>query len=389
MKKYKLLALGAIVALVGLFALPVAAGASSGGMRSGTTATVGGDEVLDSTAYLAGSTVRVSGTIHGDLYCAGQNIDITGTIDGDVICAGQTVTVAGKVSGNVRVAGQTVTVTGYIARNLTVFGQSVVLTDSTNVSGDATVFGSSLRLGGFIGRDAVLGGQTVTVLGSVGRNVTVSVEDLVVAGNARVGGSLDYTSRNTLQKDTTAVIAGQTQRHDPPTHQEDRAVNVWAAAAWGSLFWLGCTLVLGLILLGLAPRTFRASADILTKQAGWALVSGFAALILTPIVAITLMITVLGVAAGFALLLVWGAALIVSYSYVSFALGEWIAAKAGWKLKWHGVTSLVLGAIVLALLMLIPILGGLVGFLALSWGLGSQAMVVSASIRGRSKTAKS
>lgn len=381
MKKYKLLAVAAVLAPVGLVAAPVAAHSMTN-MRSGNIASVAKDEVLDSSVYLAGTTVTVAGTVRGDVYCAGQNVDVTGTVEGDVICAGQTVSISGSVLGDVRVAGQTVTLAGPVAHNLTAFGQSVTVAGSAVINMDATVYGSSVQMGGKVGRDATVGGQTVTLAGSIGRNVVAGVEQLAVGGGARIGGDVEYTSYNQLDKGNGASITGKTTRHDPPADYE-KAESSWATQFWNVAFWFGAWLVLGLLLLGLMPRNIKTTADLMAKQGGWALLAGLAALILTPIVAVMLMFTLVGIPAGVALLLLWAVAMLAAYAYSGFALGQWVSVQAGWKLKWPPVASLALGLVLLALLMLIPVIGGLFSFLALVWGLGGVVLAAGRYHRTR------
>ena len=383
MKKYRLLAVAAVLTLVGLVAAPVAAhGSVTMNMRSGNIASVGKDEVLDSSVYLAGTTVTVAGTVKGDVYCAGQNIDVTGTVEGDVICAGQTVSISGNVLGDVRVAGQTVTLAGPVAHNLTAFGQSVTVAGSAVVNMDATVYGSSVQVGGKIGRDAVVGGEVVTLAGTVGRNVVAQVGQLAVGGGARIGGDVEYTSSNQLDKGNGATITGKASRHDPPA-DEQRADSTWANQFWGVAFWFGSWLVLGLLLLALMPRNLKSTSELMVKQGGWALLAGLAALVLTPIAAVLLMVTLVGIPAGVVLLLLWVVAMMAACAYSAYALGQWIAMQTGWKLKWPDLTSLVLGLFVLALLMLIPVVGGLFSFLALVWGLGGLVLAAGRYHRTR------
>ncbi len=381
MKKYRIMAVALLAALVTLLAVPLTAHAATN-MRSGTTASVAQGETIDGSVYLAGSTVTVAGSVHGDVYCAGQNIDITGTVEGDVICAGQTVNVSGNVLGNIRVAGQTVAIAGPVARNVSVFGQSITFTGNAVVNGDITAFGSMLQIGGKIGRDATVGGQNVTLGGTVGRNVVSYVEQLTVGNGAHVGGNVDYTSSNQLQVGASGSVSGQTQRHDPPKHEEKQQ-ETWATRVWGVAYWFGATLLFGLFLLGLAPRSFKSSMPLMIKQGGWALLAGFATLIMTPVVAVLLMATVIGIPVGISLLLVWGVALVASFAYSGYTLGEWMTVHASWKLKLPRFSALVLGLLVLSILMLIPVVGGLFGFLALVWGLGGLTLAFGRYLKTR------
>lgn len=382
MKKYRLMAVGVLVALLGVLVAPVAGHAATTNFRSGTTASVAKDEVVDSTAYLAGTTLTVQGDVKGDLYCAGQTVDISGTVEGDVICAAQNITISGNVLGNVRVAAQTVTLSGPVARSVTAFGQSVTLTSSAVVNNDVTAYGNTLQLAGKVGRDAVVGGESVSLEGTVGRDVTANDAHLTLGSTARVGGGLNYTSNNTVELATGAVVTGKTERHTPPV-KEKKAESTFANRFWGVAYWFGAFLLFGWILLGLAPRTYRTASDVMVKQGGWALLAGVVALVMTPIVVVLLMVTVIGIPVAVALMFLWLIALVASYVYSGYAIGAWVASSASWKLKWPGFLSLLLGLVILAALMLIPVVGGLFGFLALVWGLGGIVMTCNRHLKAR------
>ena len=381
MKRFRLMAVMAIMALVGLSAVPIVAHAQTN-FRTGTSASVAKDEAVDATAYLAGATVTVAGDVRGDLYCAGQNVDITGTVEGDVICAGQTINISGNVLGNVRVAGQTVTLSGPVARSVTAFGQSLTLTGNAVVNGDVTAFASSLELGGKVGRDATLGGQNVTIDGTIGRNTTATDMLLTLGSAAHLGGTLDYTSKNDVQMTTGAVVAGPTQHHLPPAH-EQRAQNGFVARFWGVAYWFGAFLLFGLVLLGFAPRRYRMTSEVMVKQGGWALLAGIVSLVMVPIIAVILMVTVIGIPLGITLIMLWLISMMASFVYSAYTIGEFIAVQASWKLKWPNAIALLLGLVILALLMLIPVVGGLCGFLALVWGLGGIVLLCGKRLKSR------
>lgn len=383
MKKYKLLVAAALAVMVGALALPLAAHAGSN-IRSGTTASVGKDEVIDATVYLAGSTVTVAGDVQGDLYCAGQTVNITGTVEGDVICAGQSVTVSGKVLGNVRVAGQTVTITSPIARSLTAFGQTVTVDNGSVVNADATVFGNVVQLNGRVNRDATVGGQAVTIDGTIGRNTTAVDTELTLTRSARLGGTLEYTSRNEVKRDGGAVVGGKVQRHEPQTHDQ-RVRNGFVDRFWGIMYWFAAFLVFGLAVLAFAPRTYKKTSTLMMKQGGWALLAGVVTLVMAPIVSIMLIVTLIGLPVGVALFMLWIIALVAAYVYSSYTVGQWVAAQASWNLKWPVFSSLVLGLVILALIMMVPIVGSLFAFLALVWGLGGIVLLSGQYIRHRSE----
>ena len=384
--KHRLLAITGLLALVGLLAVPVAVHAAESNMRSGTSATVSRDETVDATAYLAGGTVSMAGDVRGDLYCAGQSVEITGTVEGDVFCAGQTVNITGRVTGSVHVAGQAVTVSGPIGHSLTALGQNVTVSGNAVVGSDATVMGATVQMSGKIGRDLVVGGQDVTLSGAVDRNVTAYDESLTLLNGAKVGGGLEYTSKVQVVKDQGARVMGQTQRHEPKDYQVSTQ-DSWAAKFWSAVYWFLALLVTGLVLLGMVPRSYKSTSTFMIKKAGWALLAGFAGLILAPLAAVLLMITFLGLPLGFALLALWLVAMLLAYVYSGYALGTWVSEQAAWKLKWPRVSSLGIGLLLIVLLALVPFVGGLLSFLALVWGLGGMVLAFGSYMKSNTKAA--
>lgn len=384
--KYKVLAIAVVLSLFSfLVAAPVAAH-EEGNMRSGDTATVAKDETLDASAYLAGANVTVAGTVRGDVYCAGQNINISGTIEGDLICAGQSITVTGRVMGDVRVAGQTINLDGPVTHSLTAMGQNVTLTANAVVNDDATVYGSTAQIDGKVGRDLVAGGQAVAISGNVGRNVNVSSDKPVLTNGARIGGDLQYTSRNEVEVTKGAKVAGKTERHEPQQGSSSQSPqNEWVARMWGVGYWLLAFLFVGLVLVAIAPRTYKTAYRHMTRQGGWTLLSGLMALVLAPIVAVALAVTVIGIPLGVTFGVLWIVALAFSFVYSGYSFGAWITEQASWKLKWPMATSLGLGLVLLALVMMIPIVGGLITFLALVWGLGGIVMTAGSYVKHRNE----
>ena len=61
----------------GLLAIPALA---EGYVNTSNASQVMAGQEVDGSAYLAGNSVTMSGTVKGDLYCAGNTITITGTV---------------------------------------------------------------------------------------------------------------------------------------------------------------------------------------------------------------------------------------------------------------------------------------------------------------------
>ena len=358
--------LASVLVVVGL-GWTVTAHAQSN-FRTGDDVTVGEGQVVDQTLFAYGRTIDVAGTVNGDIFCAGQNVTITGTVTGDVICAGQTVHVAGDVGGNVRVAGQNVTIAGTIARNLTVGGQSVVLDDSGHVHGDAEVGGQSVTLNGAIDRDLAAGATALTLSGIVARDVTATTADLTLGGNARIGGDLTYTSMNTLTRASGSHVGGTIARHNPPA---DHGNGMWSGAVIGggfmmALYTFAAFLLIALALILLFPGFIHAATEVAVAAPWKTLLVGFLASIIVPVVILALMFTAIGVPLALLALLTWVVVVCVSVPFAAYYLGSLLLSKSTNNPIW----MMLLGAAIILILFMIPIIGFLTWLVAMWFGLG-------------------
>jgi len=100
---------------------------------------------------------------------------------------------------------------------------------------------------------------------------------------------------------------------------------------------------------------------------------GFAILVATPIAAGIAMLTVVGAMVGGAVLALYAATLLLALVTAALFLGDGLLRLFGRGLRTgigRRLSALIVGAVLLAALVAIPILGGLILFLALCLGLG-------------------
>ena len=142
---------------------------------------------------------------------------------------------------------------------------------------------------------------------------------------------------------------------------------------------------LGLLLILLLPGVGTRAIDVLRAEPWASLGIGAAILVITPIVA--LIVFIIGIFIGgwwLGLLLIplWILALAVGYVVSGFLLGRLIFARLGWG-RYHDILALLAGLFVLAVVGIIPVLGWLVGLVALVFGTGALALAVSRRARMR------
>ena len=107
---------------------------------------------MEEDLYVAGSTVKIAGTIKGDLIVlATDHLEVSGRVEGDVIGFATTANIGGMVGGSVRLAGVDFGITAEVDGDVVGLGRDLRLGGS--IAGDTLVWSRSLFAGGRVGHD--------------------------------------------------------------------------------------------------------------------------------------------------------------------------------------------------------------------------------------------
>ena len=236
-----------------------------------------------------------------------------------------------------------------------------VLVDRDQVAGDIFVVDGDVTVRGTVTGDIVVVDGDVTIRGTVEGDV-LTVAGLATLGRAgRVEGDIVYADDEPVLT-PGAQVAGEIQKFDVNDAGILGAIGAFIAITL-SMF------LLGLVLLLLAPKAADAVARTARAKPGISAGVGLLAFFLIPIIAIAAFFTVVGIPLGIILLLLLLPLYAISYVTAAFALGQRI-------LKDSRILAFLVGLVILGLLSLIPIVGGLVVFLAMVFGLGLLLMTL-------------
>ena len=322
------------------------------------------------------SNVAINGTIHGDLIATGNNISVDGSVTGDVVAAGQSVMIRGQVGGSVRAVGNMVVLDGKVTNDLLVAGNELTILSNGRVGRDAIVGAASTTISGQIGRDLQVGGTNAKIDGGIGGSVLATVERLQLTDRATVGGSLKYTSKNEAQIANMSSVKGTIERQTPDPGRAP-LVTGQAALVVDWLKGLIGLLILGILVVFFFPGFSRRAGEALVHSPWLTLAIGALVLIGLPILAIVFFavgVVIGGWWIGFVVLSLFVVVLALSIPVAAVGVGGAVLRIARRPVPvW---LALFIGLIVLLLVALIPILGGLVIFCALLFGMGATTIAV-------------
>jgi hypothetical protein len=237
-------------------------------------------------------------------------------------------------------------------------GRLVVAQDETVDA--AVLFHGSATIDGTVTKSLVVFDGPTEISGHVQQDVFVFNGPVTVRSGAQIDGDLVTSETPTVEQGAT--VTGDQQRVS--TRFDAGAVGVASRFAW----WLGysvSTLVLGLILLLIAPgldaAIIRAVREPVGPSIGW----GALAFFLLPVVAVLLLVIVVALPLGLFLLLALGLIYTVGYVAGAHGLGRLLV-----KPPTSRFLAFLAGWAILRAFALIPVLGGLVWLLASIVGLG-------------------
>ncbi|HUH96708.1 MAG TPA: hypothetical protein VLZ89_05075 [Anaerolineales bacterium] len=425
--------LGAIL-LMAMLTLTAVTPAHAFDGRGGDQITIQSGDVINDDLYVGANEFVLNGTVNGDVVAGGKMITINGTINGDLLAAGQTIVINGTVTGASRIAASVLFIgeNASIGRDMLGAGYSLEARKGSVIGRDVIVAAAQVLLAGNVSRNVQAATGGLEIAGNVGGNVKAEVGEagqgqavpptmfvgqstvpvpwvrpgLTIDPSAKISGNLNYTQSADLTF-PSGVVNGKITRSLPPAGQAAPGARAPATAAQKIGDWslnllrsLVTLILIGLFLLWLIPASIKKPTEKLQARPwpslGWGVVA-YAAFIFAILLIVFAMIlggilfgaltlgtlggTVvwLGLLVLFALIL--GFVLVTSFiTKVIFgmALGRWILVQARSPLAGHRFWPMVIGvaitvvAVALLSFPLIPgILGGLLNFLIILFGLGA------------------
>jgi cytoskeletal protein CcmA (bactofilin family) len=342
-------------------------------LRSEGTVVVASEEVVDDDLYIGGNEIIIDGTVNGDLWAAGRTITINGTVTGSIVVAGQTITINGEIARAARIAGSELSINGTVGGDLLAFGSNIFINNSARIGGDLICGGQNIRINGTVDGNIRGGAATATIYGTVEGNVELDVETLTIASTARINGNLTYTGEKEAKVDSGASIQGSTI-HNIPEKKKEHGI---AGKIWGKVLGFLMVLLIGIIVIVIAPRKTISTADAIRHRPlpslGWGAVLLFA----TPVAAIVVCFTVIGLPIGLITLALWGIALYLCQIPVALFLGRLIIRRATeTEAKGLQIGALAVGLVILVVLRIVPYLGFVIWLATSLFGLGSLAALV-------------
>lgn len=328
------------------------------------------DQVINKDYFAKGQQISVLGSINGDAYLAGGKVTIEGNIGGDLIAVGGTINVRGRVVKNLRVAGGQVVISGEVGGNTTVAGGAVEIMDNAKIGGSLTSLAGSLTVYAPVSKGATIAAGDTTIASHINGDVVAAVGNISLTPQASVLGDLTYYSQNDAQIREGASINGKTTHNIPRIKQTQKYQGIGEKAKISlTIISLLLSLIIGAVLLRLLPVFSQKTVDRVLTKPLLSFGQGILALIVTPIAAILLAITLIGIPFALIMTVAFIIYLYIAKIFVALAVGQKLLELT--QSKYGPIWALLAGLLIYAIISIIPIIGPLTAFIVVTIGVGA------------------
>jgi cytoskeletal protein CcmA (bactofilin family) len=333
------------------------------------TGTLESGQTVEGTVVFSGSVIQIDGTVEGTAFAFGQDVRVNGTINGDLVVAAQTVQINGQVNGNIYAAGQDLSLGTKNSGDAFLAGQNVRITKDSVMGRDLFAAGANITHDGTVQRRFSASGSVVDIGGTIGQDAVLDADNISILSGSSIKGNLDYTSPNKANIDSGSTIGGNTnwEYRKPAESTQTTVMDSWMSI----LLSIVSALIIWLIVRFWRPEFWNRNSKAIIEKPFKTLGAGALALIVIPIAAILLLVTVVGIPVGIILGIAYGVAIYLSKIVVASAFGYWTAKKYRWAQIHKGVWPVLAALIVLVVLTHVPYVDVLSGLLITLAGLGA------------------
>ncbi|MEX0993547.1 MAG: hypothetical protein WDZ37_06085 [Solirubrobacterales bacterium] len=245
---------------------------------------------------------------------------------------------------------------------------------------NAVVIDGDANVAGQVTEDLIVVNGRATISGTVDGDVVTLSDRAVLTRRGCVAGDLIYGDEKPVVP-ASATVEGEVRSFETSDIGDELAS---ALIVLGILLLVGAalsTLLLGLLLLWLAPRVAEAVLEPAGSSVGPSIGWGVALALGVPILGVLLAVTVIGIPLGFILLL-----LLIPLYVVGYVTSQWLVGRMILGPPHRPWVSLLVGWAVLTVASLIPFIGSLTGVAAVVYGLGVLAVATWRSQRDKDAT---
>lgn len=323
-------------------------------------------ESIPEETWVSAQLIDVSGVFSNDLLATAPEIALNGNFNGDVWCMGNSITGTGIFRHSARMLSRTTQIQGTHYGSVIAAGTTVKIDRTAVLYGDLLCLGENVIIEGSVSGKARVLAQRVTLRGQFNKNLSIAAREIVILPGTIINGDLSYSAQDELVLPSSVTLNGTLERRvagaaSRPLLKRNLAAHFMMALA---------ALFAGLVFCRLFPRYIGTTQHLLHNSRGVCLLSGFAGLVVLPMGAFFLLLTLIGLPLSMLILLFYLILLYLSKIVVALWLGSALLRRKEFN-RQKVAAPLALGLLLLYTLTGIIAAEMIVNILVIILGLGA------------------
>lgn len=330
------------------------------------------DEVVADEQWVAANIALAEGLFENDLFIsATQKLTLDGVNEGNVWGgSGGDVLLTGVCQRNVRLAGSSVRIDGSIEGNLMAIAETIVVTTNAMIGGNVRLIGTSIILEGSIdGAVSVLATRVATLGGTIRGDASVTAPDILFSRATQLLGGLAYTANKELFPDE-GVVVGPLARVVPPASPLFSAEKLASRSMW-----FLAAVFAGIPFIAFFPMSTAMAAQQVKQAPLKCLWVGFLASGFFPLLGILCASALIGRPLGALILAAWGIMLYLGRIIMGLVLGTLLLRRPNTSFS-RILLTLILGLAFIYFTALIPLIGFPIQMTVIWMGMGSLVLAM-------------
>ncbi len=321
---------------------------------------------LTRETWVSAQRIDLRGAVSNDLFATAPDTVLNGTFMGDAWVIGDSITASGDFRSSTRILSRTAQVQGTHYGSVIAAGTTVKIDRTAVLHSDLLCLGENVIVEGSVHGETQLLAQRVTLGGQFSGDVSITGQEIIVLPGTVLQGSLSYSAPEELILPSSVTLNGALKRRMQPAapnrliKENPGAHYLFAMAAW----------VTGLVFCALFPRYTGTAQHLLNTSRGTCALAGFAGLVVLPMGAFFLLLTLIGIPLSLLILLFYLILLYLSKIAVALWIGSALLRRRPFD-RQKAAAPLALGLLILYSLTVIIAAEMIVHILVIILGLGA------------------
>ncbi len=324
---------------------------------------------------LIANDINITRSVDGDLLFASNILNIYGKVNGDLLGSAGQINIYNEVKGDVRVAAGELRILNKISGDVVTGTGTLIIGKNAIIEGDVISYGGNIEILGVVKGNVLIKGGSVKINNTIKGNLNVEAGKVELGPAAVINGNLTYRTNTQLKIRKNSV-------HGRIIFKEYKKQEIYhmLSSKFNSILMLIMVMV---VFIALFENTSKKAVDKIKLSPETSLGVGILVLIVVPIFALFLALTIIGLPLALIIGGVYVLFIYLSNGLMGLWLGENITKKFMKSPSLY--LSAVIGIFILSSLELIPGVGGIIKLFSICIGVGALSLILKELFRKKKR----